>query len=157
MDPFWTLWIINCILYSAVSAFLLTKEWKKQTDETQQVKRKMSNKADEEFVRQVGELRKKISTAPAELERLRLNRKITKKGRKNRIFLTQEYGTLSGGSLVSYIERKRCDLGKLKRSTERGVKKEESRAINKRFESDPSGVYSLLHKMVARDDENEKP
>ena len=33
---------------------------------------------------------------------------------------------------------------------------EESRALKKGFESDPSGVYSLLDKMVTRDDENEK-
>ena len=117
----------------------------------------MSSKAEEEFVRQAGELRKKISIAQAELERLRLNRKITKKGRKKQIFLMQECGTLSAASLVSDIERKKCDLRKFKGSTERRKKVEELRALNKRFESDPSGVYSLLDKMVARDDENEKP
>ena len=117
----------------------------------------ISNKAEEEFVRQAGELQKKISNAQAELERLQLKRKITKKGRKNRIFLMQECGTLSAASVVSYIERKKCDLRKLKRSTERRKKVEESRALNLRFESDPREVYSLLDKMVARYDENEKP
>ena len=37
----------------------------------------MSNKAEEEFVRQAGELQKKISIAQAELERLQLKRVIS--------------------------------------------------------------------------------
>ena len=40
-------------------------------DETQQLKQKISKKAEEEFFSQVGELRKKISIAQAGLERLR--------------------------------------------------------------------------------------
>ena len=68
----------------------------------------------------------------------------------------QECGTLLAASLVSSIERKKLDLRKLKRSGERRKKVVKSRVLNKRFESNPSGVYSLLDKMVARDDENEK-
>lgn len=41
------------------------------TDGTQQVKRKISKEAEEEFVSQVGELRNKITIAEAGLERLR--------------------------------------------------------------------------------------
>ena len=45
------------------------------------------------------DLRKMISIAKAELERLRENEKLTKKGRKNRTLLLEEYRVISSAEL----------------------------------------------------------
>ena len=50
------------------------------------------------------ELRSKISMAKAELERLRENRKLTKKGKRNRTLLLQECKVISAAELVSLFE-----------------------------------------------------
>ena len=55
-----------------------------------------------------------MSIAKAEIERLKENRKITKKGRKNWSQLQKEYKTVSVAGLVRYIEKKKVGLRKLK-------------------------------------------
>ena len=56
----------------------------------------------------------------------------------------QECGSISAASLVNYMEREMCELRKMKRSTDRRQKAEKSRHLNKRFQGDPCGVYSML-------------
>ena len=60
------------------------------------------------------ELRKSISIAKAEWERLRGKKKVTKKGRKNRALLLKECKKLSSSELVNYMETKKAQLRKLK-------------------------------------------
>ena len=65
-----------------------------------------------------------IYIAKAELDRLRENRKITKKGRKNRKILKEECKTISAFELVHFMERKKLPLGILRKdSPERKSKK----------------------------------
>ena len=71
---------------------------------------------------QVKDHRKKISIAKAELERLKDNKRITKKGKKNRKLLLEECKRISAESLVSYIEKKKTELRK---SGKRRSKKQE--------------------------------
>ena len=80
--PFSYLWIANCVFYSVVIAFLLNKGWKKQRSGTAGGARKQQ-KWKLEYEERVVEVRKKISIAQAELIRLKENRKITKKGKRN--------------------------------------------------------------------------
>ena len=51
-------------------------------------------------------IRKQLSIAKAEIERLKENRKITKKGRKNRSHRQKECKTISVAGLISYMEKK---------------------------------------------------
>ena len=71
-DPFIFLWIANCALYSSVAAFLLLKGWKKAAA-NDRPRRNVTDKKKKEYQDKATELRKKISIAKAELERLREN------------------------------------------------------------------------------------
>ena len=113
-NPFSYLWIANCVLYSVVMAFLLNKGWKKQRSGTSGGARKQ-HKWKREYEKRVLEVRKKISIAEAELMRLKENRKITKKGKRNRAILEQECKGLSAVKLVSYMEKQNSILRKLER------------------------------------------
>ena len=52
--------------------------------------------------------------AKAELERLRSNRKLTKKGKRNRALLLKERMAISSAELVDYMEKKKTQLRKVK-------------------------------------------
>ncbi|XP_044171503.1 uncharacterized protein LOC122955828, partial [Acropora millepora] len=79
-DPFGYLWIANCILYSVIVAFYISKDWKKGDGNGEPTgKPKRGSKAKEEFEAQAREIRGKLSKAKAEIERLKSNKKITKK------------------------------------------------------------------------------
>ena len=117
-NPFGFLWLANCVLYSVVCAFLLMKGWKKQgpikTDKPQDRKEKLKRIYDQ----QARKIRKQLSISKAEIERLKENRKNTKKGRKNRTQLQKECKTIFVTGLVSYIEKKMSELRKLKSEKE---------------------------------------
>ena len=51
------------------------------------------------------EVRKKILIAQAELERIKENRQITKKGKQSRAVLQKECKGLSAAKLVSFMEK----------------------------------------------------
>ena len=101
-----------------VCSFLLIKGWKKQgpikADKPQDKKEKFKRIYDHE----AGKIRKQLSIAKAEIERFKENRKVTKKGRKNRAQLQKECKTISVAGLVSYIEKKMSELRKLKSEKE---------------------------------------
>ena len=60
-----------------------------------------------------------VSIAKVEIERLKENRKITKKGRKDRSRLQKECKTVSVAGLVRYMEKKKSGLPKLRRGFDR--------------------------------------
>lgn len=157
-NPFGWLWLANCILYAVVIAFLIYKGWKKQGRTQEHHRRKdVGQKLKEEFEQRAKEIRRKISIAKAEFERILENRKITKKGRKNRAMLEKECNKISAAGLVSYMERKKSDLRKLKRTYRRKMKQEKSSELNKRFQADPGAVYACMKKMIEKDGNSEKP
>ena len=80
--PFSYLWNANCVFNAVVIAFLLNKGRKKQRSGTAGGARK-KQKWKLEYEEGVVEVWKKISIAQAELIRLKENRKITKKGKRN--------------------------------------------------------------------------
>ena len=85
-NPFGYLWLANCVLYSTVAAFLLLKGWKKPRAQGEP-RKNGSDRSKKVFEELAVELRKNISMAKAELERLRENRKLTKKTKRNRTLL----------------------------------------------------------------------
>ena len=68
----------------------------------------------EAFLTQATELSQRISIATAELDRIKKNKKMTKRGKRNRAMLKRECGKVSAVSLVAYIERKKSELKKAK-------------------------------------------
>ena len=85
------------------------------------------------YIAKVTELRRKISIAKAEFERIKANKKMSKKGKKNRAMLENDCGKVSSVTLVTYMEKKKSDLRKLKRCHYRKQKQEESKVLNGLF------------------------
>ena len=128
-NPFSYLWLANCVVYSVVVAFLLRKGWKKQRSSQTYGPRRKEQKWITAYGEKVHEIRKMISMAKAELERIRENRKITKKGIKNGNILKEEYKTISAFELVNFTERKKSALRKLKKGFSRKKKQEELQTV----------------------------
>ena len=84
-------------------------------------------------------------------------KKISKKGKKNRAMLENECGKVSAITLVTYMEKKKTDLRKLKRSHYRKQKQEESKVLNGRFQADPGSVYSSFNEMIKEEKDNTRP
>ena len=148
----------NCILYSVVAAFLINKGWKKESGIKVQKKRKtIGQTMKEAFLTQATELRKRISIATAELDRIKKNKKITKRGKRNRAMLERECDKVSAASLVAYIEQKKSDLRKAKGGFIRKQKQEEIRSLNSKFYVDPGSVYDRFNEIIKSDPENNKP
>ena len=91
------------------------------------------------------------------MERLQENRKITKKGKKNRLELQKECQIISAASLVNYMEKKKSDHRKLKKAYWRRAKQEKSRALNKKFELNPGRVYASIKEIVDKNGEEKRP
>lgn len=88
------------------------------------------------------DLRKMISIAKAKLDRLRENRKMTKKGRKNRRRLLEECKAISSAELVKYMEKKKSQIRKLKRTHIKQKKQGEGRSLNLQFKQGARIVYA---------------
>ena len=72
-----------------MATFLLLKKWKKP-NVSGRPRKALNDKKKKEYEEKAMNLRKVISIAKAKLERLRENRKLTKKGTKNRRLLLEE-------------------------------------------------------------------
>ena len=107
VDPFNTLWIASCVLYSVVVAYLLNKGWRKKHVQSRSGRKKLAQKDKEMFEQQVKGIRKRLSIAQAELDRIKLNRKITKKGKKNRKMLLKDCKVISTAELVNFMEKEK--------------------------------------------------
>ena len=90
------------------------------------------------------ETRKKISIAKVEMERIMENRKLTKRGRKNRAFLEKKCRKISVAELVNYMEKNKMLLRKLKRGFCKKKTMEQSRVLNQQFQEDPGRVYVFM-------------
>ena len=101
-NPFSYLWIANGVLYSVVTAFLLYKGWKKQGSNRSSGHKSKRSKWQIVYEEKAGSIREKILIAKAETDRLKENRKVTKRGKRNREILQRECKVLSIASF--------CDL-----------------------------------------------
>ncbi|PFX21126.1 hypothetical protein AWC38_SpisGene14404 [Stylophora pistillata] len=131
--------------------------WKKKGPKRPSAGESKQQKRRRLYVEKVCEIRKQISIAKAEVDRLKENRKLTKRGRRNREILHKECRTLSIASLVGYIEKKKSSLRKLKKGFVRGNKLEEARLINQQFKDDTSRVYAGMRRVLANDQESKRP
>ena len=94
------------MLYSVVTAFLLEKGWKKYTVAGRSGK-SCNQKWRRVYEEKVEDIRSKISIAKSELERLKENGKVTKKGKRNRTKLREELkGVICVSTLINYIWRR---------------------------------------------------
>ena len=156
-NPFAYLWLANCVLYSVVVTFLVSKGWKKDPKDKATRRAHENDSWKNKFLEIVGEVRKKLSIATAELSRIKENRKLTKRGKKNRSLLQKECRSLSASSLVSYIEKQKSLLRKLKVSFGRKRRQMEAKVLNRQFKEDPGRVYATITMMAEEDPDNARP
>ena len=123
-------------------AFLLQSGWKKQGPKRPGRGGKEKEKQDYEV--EAGKIRKTISIAKAQLERLRSNKKLTKKGKRNRAILKEECKHFTAAELINYMERKKALLRTLKK-------------VNQKFKLDAGQVYAHMRAVPDIDKENERP
>ena len=97
------------------------------------MKKSPDERLKEIYEAQAGEIRKNISVAVAEIERLRANRKLTSKGKKNRAKLLKNRKSLSVADLVVYMEKEKSKLRKLKRHFWHVKRVEEARKLTRNF------------------------
>ena len=112
-----------------------TKAMKKSSDE--RLKEKYEAQAEEH------------SIAVAEIERLRANRKLISKGKKNRAKLLNNCKLLSVADLVVFVEKEKSKFLKLKRNVWRLKRLEEARKLN--------CLYASFGKMLQRQAVIDKP
>ena len=137
--------------------FLVLKGWKKDPKDKTTRRAHENDSWRNKFLEVVGEVIKKLSIATAELSRIKENRKLTKRGKKNRSLLQKEYRSLSASSLVSYIEKQKSLLRKLKVSFGRKRRQEEAKVLNRQFKEDPGRVYATITMMAEEDPDNARP
>ena len=140
-------------MYAVEAAFLLNKGWKRKPAGN----KRMAEKDKDLLEEQVKELRRKLSIAKAELDRVKKNGKITRKGGRNRKLSLQECKLISVEELVNLMEKEKSRLRKLKRAYAPEKKTEEARKINKMFQQDPRRVYSSLREMASEQANKERP
>ena len=134
------------------------KGWKKKVNSGKKAMKKSPNERMKEiYEAQAGEIRKSISIAAAEIERLRANRKLTSKGKKNRVKLQKNCKSLSVADLVVHMEKEKSELRKLKRKFWRAKRLEEARKLDQKFYADPGSIYATFGKILESQADIDKP
>ena len=140
------------MLYSVVTAFLLEKGccgrfWKSCNQKWRRV-----------YEEKVKDIRNKISIAKSELERLQENRKVTKKGKRNRTMLREALkGDICVSAMNNYMEKTKSALRKVKRWSCRRKKQEEARSFKRGFKKDPGRICSQFNAIFESDKESKRP
>ena len=124
---------------------------------TKPIKKSPDARMKEIYKVQAGEIRKNISIVAPEIERLRANRKLFSKGKKNRAKLLKNCQSLSIADLVVYMEKEKSKLRKLKRNFWRVKRLEEARKINQKFYADPGSIDATFGKMLESQVDIDKP
>ena len=71
--------------------------------------------------------------------------------------MSQELKNLSIAELISYMDREKSRLRKLKKGFWRNKKQEEARQLNRKFQLDPKSIYSNFGKMLENKADSDRP
>ena len=132
----------------------LCKGWKKPPNSQQKSTQDKEEKRKEEYESKAGTIRRELSIAKVELDRLRENRKITKRGRNNSKILQKECNSISLPSLVAYIEKKKSKLRKLKT---RFYTRKKTGGVKKNQQTIPTLPWACLSDMASRNTDDTLP
>lgn len=156
-NPLKILWVINCIIYAVIASWVEVNNVKVRAHGTFTSPNSFQPKWLREIETQVRETRTIISKATAEIERLRCNGKLRKKGRKNRDELAKECNVLSVRELVILIERKKTVLRKLSRKRRRKSAQREAKKLNDMFRHKTGKVFEEFKNIIQEDSSNLRP
>ena len=159
-NPWSALWILNCMVYSAVIGWIILSGIKPlRTDITCMDNRRGTWKQSKwliELDEEILQLRRLISQCCAERERLWYGRRLTRKSKRNRKKIYEECGPISIRSLTNTIEKNKAKLKKLSAKRKRKLKKQSSQIWNEKFFDDQKKVYTEFGTLIEEDKENIK-
>ena len=151
-DVLINLWLINCIVYSTVVAFLLVNGVKNIV-----IKSRSSENLNGEpkwVVKLKGEIkqtRRFISQCDAERKRLTKNGRLTRRTRRNReemLKCLKDGVTLSCTSITILIEKSKSKLKRLAKSLKRKLKNAEASKMNREFKTNQKNVYANFKQIL---------
>ena len=156
IDPLQYLWEYNCTIYSVVKAWKLTNAKKRNEDKQQKFDGKPRW-----MIRIEGKmntLRKQVSQICEELKRVRENRHLTPKMKKNRSWMITEIkGRITIASLTILKERKINTIRALKRQKEKRKIAHKRFKINQWFDVAEGSFYSHLNNIIKSTKLNKHP
>ena len=141
------------MLYAVVVAFLLIKGWKKKS----RGGKRSADSDKDRLESKVKEIRRLLSRAQAEIDRIKKNQKINKNGKRSQKILLQHCKAISVAELVNFMEKEKSKLRKQKRVFARKKKNEEARKLNNMFQNDPGRVYNSFKEIISEQKDEEKP
>ena len=158
------LWECNCAIYSVATA------WKRKDQRNSNDNRHTSNnsQSDLKHLRKPKEVKKieenmqlrrrELSQLTAEIERIRSNRPLSRKTKRNRRWMEKEGGKKDIG-ITELAQMKETCLNKiriLKNEKQRVLLKLERHQVNKLFDENQSKFFTVLRNIL-KDDESEEP
>ena len=156
IDPLQYLWEYNYAIYSVVKAWKLTNQKKRNEDKQQKFDGKPRW-----MIRIEGKmntLRKQVSQICEELKRVRENRHLTPKMKKNRSWMITEIkGRITIASLTILKERKINTIRALKRQKEKRKIAHKRFKINQWFDVAEDSFYSHLNNIIKSTELNKHP
>ena len=145
-------WLINCIVYSAVVAYLLNNDFKNV-----EIKKKSSGTNNNEpawvlkIRKEIKETRGFISKCEAERLRLTRNGRLTRKSRRNRKQMEKclrEGETIGCVSLTVLVEKQKNKLKRLSKSLKRKIKNNEASKLNRQFKTNQKTVFNDFKQII---------
>ena len=153
------LWECNCAIYSVATA------WKRKDQRNNNDNRHTSNnsQSDLKYRRKPKEVKKieenmplrrrELSQLTAEIERIRSNRPLSRKTKRNRRWMEKEGGKKDIG-ITELAQMKEIRI--LKNEKQRVLLKLERHHVNKLFDENQSKFFKVLRNIL-KDDESEEP
>ena len=153
-----SIWIINCIVYSVISGWIIINDIKgMQSKQGLQKGKCATPKCILIIEKEIKSVRALISKTVAELNRIQVNGRLTRRSKRNRKEILKGCGTISSYNLTCYIEKLKKRIKYLSRKRSRKIRSEKARIINMDFVNDPKKVFDKFRTAIEKDPENLEP
>lgn len=153
-EPELFLWECNCAIYATAVSFKRTTTENKRPSTRQTKVPKWQRILDEKITK----LRKQASQITEEINRIKNNRKLTTKMRRNRQWISKEIkGKMNIKALVTLKEKKVNMIRVVKKERDNKIESEKKRKINHLFDQDQGKFYGHLKTILSHDTDNDSP
>ena len=156
--PFDVLWLLNCITYVSIVAWYLVNGIKCEIKSGLRGKTEVKYKWLTDIENEILEKRKLLSKCVAELERLKVNGRMTRKTKRNRVeFLKVLVNGISVYSLTKLICKLKAEVRRKAKTRKKKLRNQKARELNSAFRKNQGQVFSKFKEIIEMDKENETP
>ena len=148
------LWNVNCLVYAVIIGWIKVNDIRG----LEEIKRKGNQPNKNNIPKcvqiveiEIKEVRSRLSKCKAEIERLTVNGRLTKKGRRNRQQIQNECGEISHYVLVCYMEKLKKRIKYLSKKRSRKLRNEKARLLNNEFQKNQKGVFDKFRNSINED------